>query len=114
LTRDGQHGSKGRNSGGSGSCFQRGGTNCSRHDGRVIRTKANPSVDGRVQERCECGVGRRWDIGFIPAVASGFDAMFCIAKLIEMLTIQERSLNSSAQNCLASTTKLTQFAALGR
>jgi len=31
-------------------------------------------------------------LALFSAVASGVDAMFCIAKLIEMLTIQERSL----------------------
>jgi mannose-1-phosphate guanylyltransferase/phosphomannomutase len=31
---------------------------------------------------------------YLPAVAPGFDGMFCIAKLIEMMTIQERSLAS--------------------
>ncbi|NEQ78570.1 MAG: mannose-1-phosphate guanylyltransferase, partial [Okeania sp. SIO2C9] len=38
-------------------------------------------------------LGGSWDMGFIfPQLHPGFDAMFCIAKLIEMLTIQEHSL----------------------
>ena len=67
-----------------------------RHDGRVIRTKASPTA---LMEECrrEANVvlGGSGDIGFIfPQLHPGFDAMFCIAKLIEMLTIQERSLDS--------------------
>jgi mannose-1-phosphate guanylyltransferase/phosphomannomutase len=38
-------------------------------------------------------LGGSGETGFIfPELHPGFDAMFCIAKLIEMLTIQERSL----------------------
>jgi mannose-1-phosphate guanylyltransferase/phosphomannomutase len=38
-------------------------------------------------------LGGSGDMGFIfPQLHPGFDAMFCIAKLIEMLTVQERSL----------------------
>ncbi|MEO0705075.1 MAG: mannose-1-phosphate guanyltransferase [Cyanobacteria bacterium J06649_5] len=66
-----------------------------RHDGRVIRTKANPTA---LMEAC-CNadanvvLGGSGDMGFIfPELHPGFDAMFCIAKLIEMLLIQERSL----------------------
>ena len=65
-----------------------------RHDGRVIRTKANPTA---LMEACQTNpsvvLGGSGDMGFIfPQLHPGFDAMFCIAKLIEMLTIQERSL----------------------
>ncbi|NEQ32123.1 MAG: NTP transferase domain-containing protein [Leptolyngbya sp. SIO4C5] len=65
-----------------------------RHDGRVIRTKANPTA---LMEACQSNdnvvLGGSGDMGFIfPQLHPGFDAMFCIAKLIEMLTIQERSL----------------------
>ena len=67
-----------------------------RHDAKVIRTKANPTA---LME--ECGrdpnvvLGGSGDFGFIfPQLHPGFDAMFCIAKLIEMMTIQERSLES--------------------
>lgn len=65
-----------------------------RHDGRVIRTKANPTA---LMEACHMNpnvvLGGSGDMGFIfPQLHPGFDAMFCIAKLIEMLTIQERSL----------------------
>ncbi|EDX77542.1 Nucleotidyl transferase family [Coleofasciculus chthonoplastes PCC 7420] len=65
-----------------------------RHDGRVIRTKANP---GALMEASQTNpnvvLGGSEEMGFIfPQLHPGFDAMFCIAKLIEMLTIQERSL----------------------
>jgi len=68
-----------------------------RHDGKVIRTKANPTA---LMEACQKNhnvvLGGSGDIGFIfPELHPGFDAMFCIAKLIEMLTIQERSLASA-------------------
>ncbi|HEY9849658.1 MAG TPA: mannose-1-phosphate guanyltransferase [Leptolyngbyaceae cyanobacterium] len=67
-----------------------------RHDGRVIRTKANPSalMEG-AQSHHNVVLGGSGEMGFIfPQLHPGFDAMFCIAKLIEMLTIQERSLGS--------------------
>ena len=65
-----------------------------RHDGRVIRTKANPTA---LMEACQMNpnvvLGGSGEMGFIfPQLHPGFDAMFCIAKLIEMLTLQERSL----------------------
>ncbi|MGF1566827.1 MAG: sugar phosphate nucleotidyltransferase [Nodosilinea sp.] len=65
-----------------------------RHDGRVIRTKANPTA---LMEACQSNpdvvLGGSGDMGFIfPELHPGFDAMFCIAKLIEILTLQERSL----------------------
>ncbi len=65
-----------------------------RHDGRVIRTKANPTA---LMEACQTNsnvvLGGSGDMGFIfPQLHPGFDAMFCIAKIIELLTIQERSL----------------------
>lgn len=65
-----------------------------RHDGKVLRTKANPTA---LMEACrhnqDVVLGGSGDMGFIfPQLHPGFDAMFTIAKLIEMLTIQERSL----------------------
>lgn len=65
-----------------------------RHDARVIRTKANPTA---LMEACQTNkgviLGGSGDTGFIfPQLHPGFDAMFCIAKLIEILTIQERSI----------------------
>ncbi|MBD1936967.1 mannose-1-phosphate guanyltransferase [Microcoleus sp. FACHB-68] len=65
-----------------------------RHDGRVIRTKANPTA---LMEACQMNpnvvLGGSGEMGFIfPQLHPGFDAMFCIAKLIEMLRLQERSL----------------------
>jgi mannose-1-phosphate guanylyltransferase/phosphomannomutase len=67
-----------------------------RHDGKVIRAKANPTA---LMEACQTNssvvLGGSGDTGFIiPQLHPGFDGMFCIAKLIEMLTIQERSLAS--------------------
>jgi mannose-1-phosphate guanylyltransferase/phosphomannomutase len=65
-----------------------------RHDGRVIRTKANPTA---LMEACQTSpnvvLGGSGDMGFIfPHLHPGFDAMFCIGKIIELLTIQERTL----------------------
>ncbi|AFY36760.1 Mannose-1-phosphate guanylyltransferase, Phosphoglucosamine mutase [[Leptolyngbya] sp. PCC 7376] len=65
-----------------------------RHDAKVVRTKANPTA---LMEACRNNInvvmGGSGDMGFIfPELHPGFDAMFTIAKLIEMLTIQERSL----------------------
>lgn len=65
-----------------------------RHDGQVMRTKANPTA---LMEACQSNpstvLGGSGEMGFIfPQLHPGFDAMFCIGKLIEMLTIQERSL----------------------
>lgn len=64
------------------------------HQGRVIRTKANPTA---LMEAAHANpnvvLGGSAEIGFIfPQLHPGFDAMFCIAKIIELLTIQERSL----------------------
>ena len=65
-----------------------------RHDGKVIRTKVNPTaLMEAARENPNVVLGGNSDIGFIfPQLHPGFDAMFSIAKLIEMLTIQERSL----------------------
>ncbi|MCT7951793.1 mannose-1-phosphate guanyltransferase [Ancylothrix sp. C2] len=65
-----------------------------RHDGKVVRTKANPTA---LMEACQnfpnVVIGGSGEMGFIfPQLHPGFDAMFCIGKLIEMLTLQERSL----------------------
>jgi len=65
-----------------------------RHDCDVIRTKANPTA---LMETCQkepnVAIGGSGEMGFIfPDLHPGFDAMFSIAKLIEMLTVQERSL----------------------
>lgn len=65
-----------------------------RHDGKVIRTKANPTALMEAsQANANVVLGGSGDMGFIfPQLHPGFDAMFGIAKLVEMLTIQERSL----------------------
>jgi mannose-1-phosphate guanylyltransferase/phosphomannomutase len=65
-----------------------------RHDGKVIRTKANPTALMEASQASPNVVlGGSGEMGFIfPQLHPGFDAMFCIAKLIEMLTVQERSL----------------------
>ncbi len=67
-----------------------------RHGGKVKRTKASPTA---LMEACQqlpnVVLGGSGEMGFIfPEFHPGFDAMFCIAKLIEMLTSQERSLSS--------------------
>lgn len=64
------------------------------HDGKVIRTKANPTALMEAsQTNPNVVLGGSGDMGFIfPQLHPGFDAMFCIAKMIEMLTVQERSL----------------------
>lgn len=64
-----------------------------RHDGHVIRTKANPTALMEAsQHNHNVVLGGSGEMGFIfPQLHPGFDAMFTIAKLIEMLTIQERS-----------------------
>jgi mannose-1-phosphate guanylyltransferase / phosphomannomutase len=63
-----------------------------RHDAKVIRTKANPTA---LMEACHTNpnvvLGGSGEMGFIfPQLHPGFDAMFCIAKLIEMLSLQQR------------------------
>jgi mannose-1-phosphate guanylyltransferase/phosphomannomutase len=60
----------------------------------VIRTKANPTaIMEATQHNPNVVLGGSGDMGFIfPNLHPGFDAMFTIAKLIEMLTVQERSL----------------------
>ena len=65
-----------------------------RHDGNVVRTKVNPTALMEAsQENPNVVLGGNSDMGFIfPRLHPGFDGMFSIAKLIEMLTIQERSL----------------------
>ena len=71
-----------------------------RHDGTVIRTKVNPTA---LMEASKANpnvvLGGSSEMGFIfPELHPGFDAMFGIAKLIEMLTIQERSLADIRQD----------------
>jgi mannose-1-phosphate guanylyltransferase/phosphomannomutase len=65
-----------------------------RHDSRVLRTKANPTALMEAsQENGHVVLGGSGEMGFIfPQLHPGFDAMFSVAKLLEMLTIQERSL----------------------
>jgi mannose-1-phosphate guanylyltransferase / phosphomannomutase len=65
-----------------------------RHDAKVIRTKANAtSLMEACQQTPGVVLGGSAETGFIfPQLHPGFDAMFCIAKLIEMLTLQEQSL----------------------
>lgn len=63
-----------------------------RHGGNVIRTKANPTA---LMEACQTNpnvvLGGSGEMGFIfPQLHPGFDAMFCVAKLVEMLSLQEQ------------------------
>jgi mannose-1-phosphate guanylyltransferase / phosphomannomutase len=67
-----------------------------RHGGKVKRTKASPTA---LMEACQqlpnVVLGGSGEMGFIfPEFHPGFDAMFCIAKTIEMLAKQDRSLSS--------------------
>ncbi|MBD1866375.1 NTP transferase domain-containing protein [Oculatella sp. FACHB-28] len=73
-----------------------------RHDGKVIRTKANPTA---LMEACHTNsnvvLGGSGEMGFIfPQLHPGFDAMFCIAKLIEMLTLREQEMFGNAPRTL--------------
>ena len=65
-----------------------------RHDGKIYRTKANSSALMEAAHTIPNVVlGGSSETGFIfPKLHPGFDAMFSIAKLIEMLTLQKRSL----------------------
>jgi mannose-1-phosphate guanylyltransferase/phosphomannomutase len=65
------------------------------HSGRILRVKANPTA---LMQACQGGgnvvMGGSAETGFIfPQLHPGFDAMFGIAKIIEWLTVQERSLS---------------------
>jgi len=64
------------------------------HEGRVIRTKANATALMRVgQEQPRLLCAGSGELGFIfPQLHPGFDAMFTTAKILELLTVQERSL----------------------
>ena len=66
-----------------------------KHHARVIRTKANPTGLMMACHHSEAVVlGGSAEMGFIfPQLHPGFDSMFCIAKVIEWLTIQERTLS---------------------
>lgn len=65
-----------------------------RHHGKVIRTKANPTaLMAAAQSHQDAVLGGSGETGFIfPRLHPGFDAMFCIAKVVEMLTLQGRPL----------------------
>ncbi len=64
------------------------------HEGRVRRTKASATALMRVcQEEPRILCAGSGELGFIfPQLHPGFDAMFTIAKILELLTVQERSL----------------------
>jgi mannose-1-phosphate guanylyltransferase/phosphomannomutase len=71
-----------------------------KHQGKVMRTKDNPTA---VMMACchddNVILGGSSEMGFIfPQLHAGFDAMFSIAKIIEWLTIQERSTSQLRQN----------------
>ena len=65
-----------------------------RHQGRVIRTKANPTaLMAASQSHSQVVLGGSGEMGFIfPRLHPGFDAMFSVAKVIEMLKLQRKSL----------------------
>ncbi len=66
-----------------------------KHGGKVIRTKANPTA---LMATChitkDIVLGGAAEMGFIfPQLHPGFDAMFSIAKIMEWMTLQKRSLS---------------------
>jgi mannose-1-phosphate guanylyltransferase/phosphomannomutase len=64
-----------------------------RYGGFVKRTKASPTALMEESQEPNVVLGGSAEVGFIfPKLHPGFDAMFTIAKLIEMLTLQGRSL----------------------
>ncbi|MCU0544003.1 MAG: mannose-1-phosphate guanyltransferase [Oscillatoriaceae cyanobacterium Prado104] len=65
-----------------------------RYHSKVIRTKANPTALMEASHKnSNVVLGGSGNTGFIfPQLHPGFDGMFCIAKVIEMMTVQERSL----------------------
>jgi mannose-1-phosphate guanylyltransferase / phosphomannomutase len=70
-----------------------------RHGGKVKRTKSNPTD---LMEACQklphVVLGGSGEMGFIfPELHAGFDAMFCVAKLIEMLAKENVSLSEIRQ-----------------
>jgi mannose-1-phosphate guanylyltransferase / phosphomannomutase len=72
-----------------------------RYDSQVVRTKDNPTA---LMQACydqpNTILGGSGDMGFIfPQLHPGFDAMFCIAKLIELLQLQNRTLGEIRANC---------------
>jgi mannose-1-phosphate guanylyltransferase / phosphomannomutase len=71
-----------------------------RHQGKVIRTKSSPTALMLACQKTEGAIlGGSADMGFIfPKLHPGFDAMFCIAKIIEWLTIQERTISQVRQS----------------
>ncbi len=66
-----------------------------KHGGKVIRTKANPTALMATCHNTEGVVlGGSAEMGFIfPQLHPGFDAMFSIAKIMEWITVQKRSLS---------------------
>ncbi len=65
-----------------------------RHDAQVIRTKASPTaLMEAAATTANVVLAGSAEMGFIfPQLHPGFDAMFAVAKLIELLTLQERTL----------------------
>ncbi|MBF2086676.1 mannose-1-phosphate guanyltransferase [Thermoleptolyngbya sp. C42_A2020_037] len=73
-----------------------------RHGGQILRTRANPTA---LMEACYTNpnvvLGGSGEMGFIfPQLHPGFDAMFCIAKMIEMLSLRSQDIASSAPRTL--------------
>ncbi|HLO50329.1 MAG TPA: mannose-1-phosphate guanylyltransferase, partial [Kamptonema sp.] len=70
------------------------------HHSNVIRTKANPTaLMEAAHSNPNVVLGGSGNMGFIfPQLHPGFDGMFCVAKVIEMMTIQERSLGQIKQS----------------
>ena len=73
-----------------------------RHHGRVVRTRASPTALMRTCANTSGAViGGAASMGFIfPQLHPGFDAMFSIAKLMEWLQTQNRTISEVRQHLL--------------
>ncbi len=71
-----------------------------RHGGYVVRTKANPTdLMEACQRQSGAVFGGSAETGFIfPQLHPGYDAMFSIAKLMEMLALRQQSLSQIRRN----------------
>jgi mannose-1-phosphate guanylyltransferase / phosphomannomutase len=71
-----------------------------KYQGQVIRTKSNPTEVMLTCSKHENVIlGGCAEMGFIfPKLHSGFDAMFAIAKIIEWMTVQERTISQVRLN----------------
>lgn len=71
-----------------------------KHGGNVMRTRANPTdLMEACQKQAGALLGGSAETGFIfPQLHPGYDAMFSIAKLMEMLALRQQPLSEIRQN----------------